>query len=291
MSLRPASLDERGSASASGQNHGAGERPSAVPLLAGATIAVAAAEIAARRGVGAGEPFATVRRSVAINANPAQVFALLDDPQTVGRLVEPSARLQEISPNRWEWAVSGPFGSEVSLRSVLTDVRPGKRIAWRAGNGAIVPHDVALDVMDAPDGEGTVVRAAVALYPSSKLPLVGTRSLIEKATDRTLASALYRLRALLETGEIPTVEGQPSGLGEGRGKEHDHMASEERGLGKLVYGAETHAEHADETEMQAGGDLVEEASEESFPASDPPVFSRGTVTPTPDAEEPGASPA
>lgn len=285
MTHRPASLSLAGPDPSGIPDRAAGGRPSAAPLIVGAALAALAAEVTARRGVGAGEPFATVRRSVSVNAEPDRVFAALDDPPTIGRLVAPEARLDEVSPNRWDWSMSGPLGTTVSLRSVLTDVRPGKRIAWRVGNGAILPHEVALDVMDATDGSGSVVRASVDLYPSSKLPLVGTRTVIEKVADRTLATALYRLRALLETGEIPTIEGQPSGLGEGRGKEDSNMDNEQRGLGKLVYGAEVHAEHGDDVNMVDGGDLVEVASEESFPASDPPVYARGTATGSTDPDK------
>jgi hypothetical protein len=53
------------------------------------------------------------------------------------------------------------------------------------------------------------------------------------------------------------------------------MTDKERGLGRVVYSV-NEGDQAVEEELPSGEPLVEEASEESFPASDPPSYARGT---------------
>jgi hypothetical protein len=76
-------------------------------------------------------------------------------------------------------------------------------------------------------------------------------NLFGEEPEQQLDEDLRRLKQLMEAGEIPTIEGQPSGVVRQRRDE-------------MTYRGQRTVESAPKR------DLVEEASIESFPASDSP---------------------
>ena len=116
----------------------------------------------------------------------------------------------------------------------ITNEIPNELLAWRSLPGAAVERSGSVRFEHATAGRGTKV--SVSLLVDGK------------DCDREVAAGLIRLKNIIEAGEIPVSEGQPAG----------RVDDQTQQTGKSA------VKQAEE---------VHDASEASFPASDPPSYS------------------
>ena len=93
---------------------------------------------------------------------------------------------------------------------VLREV-DGEELAWRATREDKLMHFGSITLRDAPGARGTVVAARVEYLPSGGSLGVALAHLMGRSPPRLVADRLRHARALLETGEVATTRGQPTG--------------------------------------------------------------------------------
>jgi uncharacterized membrane protein len=87
----------------------------------------------------------------------------------------------------------------------------GEELAWRATRDDKLMHFGSLSFRDAPGGRGTMVAARLEYAPSGGSLGAALAHLMGRSPQRLVGDSLRRARALLETGEIATTRGQPTG--------------------------------------------------------------------------------
>jgi uncharacterized membrane protein len=95
--------------------------------------------------------------------------------------------------------------------SELIESRVNEIIAWKSLPAADVDSAGSVWFRPAIGNRGAVVKVAMKYSPPGGKIAAKVAQFFDKDAKAVIEEDLYRLKALLETGEIPTTEGQPHG--------------------------------------------------------------------------------
>ncbi len=199
----------------------------------------------------------TVERAVTVGKPRQELYRIWRNFENLPRFM---THLQKVSVDelggdkRSHWVAKAPLGRQVEWDSEITEERENEYLAWRSLPGSVVESMGTVEFADAPQGRGTIVKVTMQYHPIGGSMAAAFAKLFGEEPDVQVREDLRHFKQMMETGEIPSVEGQPSGR-----EQTDQANSDGREI-----------------------DLVEEASMQSFPASDPPGWisdqpERGTL--------------
>jgi len=109
------------------------------------------------------------------------------------------------------WMARGPAGMPIEWDAELVDERPGEYLVWRSLPGSAISNRGSVEFRPATNGAGTEVTVALTYHnPVGKIGAAFAK-MMGREPEFQVREDLRRFKALMETGEIPTVVGQPSG--------------------------------------------------------------------------------
>jgi uncharacterized membrane protein len=146
-----------------------------------------------------------------VNASSAEAYRLWRDFDNLPRFMAHLDSVRVLDDRRSEWAVKGPFNSQIRWTAEITEDQPNRRVSWRSLPGSQISNSGWVEFQDDPQGRGSTVRAHVeysdALGPVGR----GLIAALGKSPKFVVKEDLRRFKALLETGETPTTVGQTHG--------------------------------------------------------------------------------
>ncbi len=151
-----------------------------------------------------------VIRAVTIRKPAAELYAFWRDPANLPQVINHPTEIDTLSATETHWTVSAPFG-RVQWDTVIINDHADRLIAWESREGSDVAHAGSVRFETAPDDEGTEVTVALEYNPPGGKLGAAIAKLTRDAASSQVYDALHRLKALMEAGEIPTIEGQSVG--------------------------------------------------------------------------------
>jgi uncharacterized membrane protein len=150
-------------------------------------------------------------RAVTIRKPAGDLYAFWRDLANLAQIIKHPVSITTLSDTESHWVVSAPAGKSVAWDALIINDEPNRLIAWRSREGADVPNAGSVRFEPAPGDEGTEVTVALEYEPPGGRIAALVAKLTRDAASSQVYDALRRFKALMEAGEIPTIEGQSVG--------------------------------------------------------------------------------
>lgn len=183
-----------------------------------------------------------MKKAITVNCAPEKLYSYWRNLSNLQTLFDNVVSVKTIDGSYSQWTLSVPGGMTLRWSAEITVDRKNEMIGWRSLNGADIDNAGYVRFERASGGRGTVVRVALQYNPPAGKIGAAISSLLGENPAGQIEGALRKFKQLMETGEIAV-----SGV--------------------------------DEQRLPHSEEPVEAASEDSFPASDPPAWT-GTTGPT-----------
>jgi uncharacterized membrane protein len=152
-----------------------------------------------------------IEKTLTITRSPDEAYQFWRQLENLPRFMTHLESVQSLSGDRSYWTVKTPVGPPLTWEAQLTADRPGELIAWETLPKSAVQHKGRVRFTAAPAGRGTEVTVTLAYEPPGGAAGAAFAPLMNVVTAQHVKEEMRRFKAMIETGETPTVAGQPAG--------------------------------------------------------------------------------
>src|SRR5665213_530726 len=150
-------------------------------------------------------------RACTINQPAGALFQFWRQFENLPRIMHNLVSVTQTSALESHWVARRSRQKTIEWDAVIINERPGALIAWQTREGSEVAHAGSVRFERAPGNQGTEVTIAFEYSPSMPELAKLAPKLFGKKHGQQIEADLLRFKALMETGEIPTIEGQSAG--------------------------------------------------------------------------------
>lgn len=177
-----------------------------------------------------------VEQAFLINRTPEELYQYWRNFENLPRIMThlKSVQVLEGDGRRSHWVASAPriAGGSVAWDAEITTDEPNSRIAWRSLPGSQVENAGEIRFAEALGDRGTEVHVFLDYMPPAGRLGHWLATAFGQSPQRQMKEDLRNFKRLMETGEIPTIEGQPHGTCTGAGAGMASFGSRFLGGGK-----------------------------------------------------------
>ena len=151
------------------------------------------------------------RRTVTIRRPAAELYAFWRQLSDLPLFMRHLESVTVTGPETSHWVAKAPAGQTAAWDARIIHAVEGESLSWESLPGSQVENRGTVTFRPGPTDRGTEVTVDLAYAPPAGKPGKFIASLFGEEPEQQVIDDLIRFQALMETGEIPTTEGQTSG--------------------------------------------------------------------------------
>jgi len=152
-----------------------------------------------------------IQTAFTINKPAAELYREWRQLENLPRFMKHLQSVRQIDNRRSEWTARGPVGGSFTWQAEILDESEGRFLVWRSMPGSPVESSGSVQFREAPGDRGTEL--IVAMHYSRVGGSISSfiADMLGAVPERVLREQVRGFKQLMEAGEIPTTEGQPTG--------------------------------------------------------------------------------
>jgi uncharacterized membrane protein len=151
------------------------------------------------------------RTSMVIDSPEEKVYQFWRNFENLPLFMNHLENVSVTGERRSRWIALGPMGTRIAWDAEIVNEIPNKEITWRSLPSSDVEVSGIVRFSRATGDRGTLVQVVSIVDPPAGELGEAVAKLFGKDPSFMMRQDLRRLKALMETGEIPTIEGQSHG--------------------------------------------------------------------------------
>jgi uncharacterized membrane protein len=152
-----------------------------------------------------------VERSFTIYKPVEEVYNFWRDFENLPKFMRHLRSVETRPEGRSHWEARAPLGMSISWDAEIVEERANDYILWRSLPGGAVEHRGSVQFRNTPFAGGTEIIVSLDYRPPAGKAGALFAKLFGENPEQQVREDLRRFKQLMEAGEIPTTEGQPSG--------------------------------------------------------------------------------
>ncbi len=152
-----------------------------------------------------------VDQAMTINAPVEEIYNFWRNFENLPQFMYHLESVTKIDEMRSRWKAKAPLGMTVEWDAEIISEIPNELISWRSVESADVSNAGSVRFLPSTGGRGTVVKVELRYEPPAGKLGAAIAWLTGEEPSVQVRDDLRRFKQLMETGEIPTIEGQPAG--------------------------------------------------------------------------------